>query len=300
MPRWSALFPLLVLLTGCWGGADDPVGGDPLGPGAIPPQLTGGGTIVDPGGNLEEAFAGNAGVVLDEEDIVFTDPDAEDIDGAIPELRELLSSKPQQGPWRDSYTVAFREARKQEKPVLMWFTDSKNSPSCKALSQDLFNREEFEDWASHELVRLRIDQRISGSTLTDDVSRKLDWVKELKKRYRILGQPYLLVLTPSGEVIGRYKGYRRGQAEFKWGQIRQGTRLANKRHEEWRASMEKRGYRTWRDPRGRKIFAKLKRYHKGELLLVEPDGNRVRTKVRHLSPADQDWIEEQKRARGIE
>jgi len=306
--RWWCL-SLAGLLSACGGGGGADAGGssfggmqpDPFGPGSIPAELRGGGaTPLGNSGGIPEGLRDNAGVVLDPEDIVFTDPDAADPDAIVPELKELLSAAPTEGPWRQSYSNAFKEARHSDKPVLMWFTDSQNSPNCKALAEELFNTQEFEEWAAGTFVRLQVDQRVDGSKLDDSTSRKAGFVQDLKKRYKILGQPNLLVLTPSGEVIGRYKGYRRGQSEYKWGQLRQGAILASKAHESWKKKMEKKGYRTWSDPRGRRIFAKLLSYQKGKLLLMEPDGTRFQTSEQNLSPTDQDWIANEKRKRGME
>ncbi len=241
----------------------------------------------------------NPGVVLDPNEIVYTDPDAEDPDSLPTELDTLLSETPQEGPWSKSYTNVFKRARREDKPVLIWFTDSQNSVNCKMLNQELFNDGEFDAWANDTFIRLQVDSRVSGDD-GDEVARKKDYVKELKKRYKVLGNPMLVVLTPAEEVIMREKGYVRGQANFKWGQLRQAADVASKKHEAWKAKMEKKGYRTWKDPRGRKIFAKLVSYKDGELVIVEPDGTRARTKERNLSPADQDWIARQKRARGID
>jgi hypothetical protein len=36
------------------------------------------------------------------------------------------------------------------------------------------------------------------------------------------------------------------------------------------------------------------------MVMVEPDGNRFRTKESSLSRADQDWIEAEKKKRGIQ
>lgn len=292
-------FPAAVLVS-CGGGPDELAQQpSPFGPTGIPPALRGDGgqgTRIGPGGNLPAALQDSAGVVLDANEIVFTDPDAEDPEAAMAELKELLSEIPEEGPWKRSHTNALREARRVEKPVLMWFTDSQNSPPSRALAQELFNKQEFEDWAGETFVRLQVDRQVTG----ENTESKADYVEYLKKHYKVRGQPTLLVLTPDGKVIGRYNGYKRGEAEYKWGQLRQGARLALEAHEEWRAKMEKKGYRMWSDPRGRTLFAKLAAYRDGELILVEPDGRRARTKESNLSPDDQQWIAEQKRARGIE
>jgi thioredoxin-related protein len=304
--HWGSL-GAAILLSACGGGGDpEAFGGaqpDPFGSSAIPAALRGGGgggTPLNASGGIPDSLRGNAGVVLDPEDIVFTDPDAADPDSIVPELKDLLSAAPTEGPWRKSYTNAFKEARHSDKPVLMWFTDSQNSPNCKALAEELFNQQEFEEWAEDHFVRLQLDQRLDGSKLDDSTARKAEFVKDLKKRYKILGQPNLLVLTPAGEVIGRYKGYVRGQAEFKWGQLRQAEMLASEAHQDWKKKMEKKNYRTWSDPRGRRVFAKLLSYQSGKLLLMEPDGTRFQTSEASLSPADQDWIATEKRKRGIE
>jgi thioredoxin-related protein len=241
----------------------------------------------------------NPGVVLDPEEIVYTDPDAEDPESLPTELNTLLSEAQQDGPWSQSYSKVFKQARREDKPVLIWFTDSQNSVNCKMLSQELFNDAEFDEWAEETFVRLRVDSRVVGEDGNDEALKK-GYVKQLKERFKVLGTPMLVVLTPAEDVILREKGYSRGQAEYKWGLMRQSAIVATEKHLDWKKKMEKKGYRTWKDPRGRKIFAKLVAYRDGELIIVEPDGTRARTKEKNLSPNDQDWIAAQKRARGIE
>lgn len=301
--KWLA-FVLSAMLSGC---ASDRAEKErpeappnPFSEAAIPEALRGGAQPIGPGGGIPDELRNDAGVVLDPDEIVWTDPDAEDGGAVTQELKDLLSAAPTEGPWRKSYTNAFREARLTGKPVLMWFTDSRNSPNCRALNEDLFSKREFESWAEETFVRLQFDQNVQGSKTDNDSSTKAAFIKDMKKRYKVLGQPTLLVLTPAGEVIGRYRGYQRGESEYKWGQLRQGAKLAGEAHEKWIARMEKKGYRFWSDPRGRKLFAKLISYQDGDLILVEPDGTRARTKERHLSPDDQDWIAEQKRRRGMQ
>ncbi|MFC7335887.1 thioredoxin fold domain-containing protein [Haloferula chungangensis] len=293
-----------VLILASCGTSEDPFETEPnpFGATGIPAALRRGdgqgGTPIAPGG-ISDEMKNNPGVVLDPNEIVYTDPDAEDPDSLPTELDTLLSEAPQEGPWSKSYTNVFKRARREDKPVLIWFTDSQNSVNCKMLSQELFGDVEFEEWAEETFVRLQVDSRVSGDN-GDEVARRKDYVQELKKRFKVLGTPMLVVLTPAEDVIMREKGYVRGQANFKWGQLRQAAEVASKKHQAWKSKMEKKGYRTWKDPRGRKIFAKLVAYKDGELVIVEPDGTRARTKEKNLSPADQDWIAQQKRARGIE
>ncbi|MBB5352987.1 thioredoxin-related protein [Haloferula luteola] len=300
--HWKWLPGLMAIgLASCGTESPESAGASgPLPPGAVPPRMAGGGTPLTQETGLVDQLKDNPGVVMNPDEIVFTDPDAEDPDAITTELKELLDAAPTEGPWRRSYTNALKEARQTGKPVLIWFTDSQNSPNCKALSEELFSQQEFEDWAQDHYVRLMFDQRVTGDKTENEPAAKAAFIKEMKKRYKVLGQPTLVVLTPAGEVIGKYRGYRRGEAEYKWGLLRQAELLAKKSHAAWLKTMEKKGYRMWSDPRGRKIFAKLVSYHKGDLILVEPDGNRAKTKEFRLSVEDQEWIAEQKRLRGIE
>jgi len=281
----------------------------PFGPTGIPPALRskGGdqGTPVTPGGNATAQLN-----VTPEEDIVFTDPDNPDAN--LPELTTLLSNAPiRTNPWEDSETIARQRAAREGKPLLIWFTDSKNSPMCKALSQDLFSTPDFEKWAAEKLVRLRIDANSAGSSFVTDkdisLSEKESRMVEvrsyntrLKKQYKVLGYPSLLMLNPSGEVIGRYRGYKRGQGDYTWGLLKHAETVSANAYQNWRASLEKKGYREWKDRKERKVLAKLMSYSNGTLILIEPDGTRCRTDESKLCDRDRAWISEQKKLRNIQ
>lgn len=278
----------------------------PFGPTGIPPQLRS--RVSGPGATPAVAptapGAPSARGLTAEEDIVYTDPDNPDAE--IPELANLLSG-PKRGPWEESETVAKKLAAREGKPLLIWFTDSVGSPMCKALSQELFSTHEFGDWANEKLIRLRVDSEVNVDDPDLDVGSSEDrritiirYVAELKKRYKVMGHPSLVLLSPSGEVIGRYRGYKRGDADYFWGLIRQGEIAATLSYQGWRSGLEKKGYRDWQDRRGRKFFAKLVSYSKGTLILVEPDGSRAKTREEILSDLDRKWIAEQKKIRNLD
>lgn len=276
----------------------------PFGPTGIPPQLR---AKSDPG--LAVAPGGNAQVpglpaLTPEEDIVYTDPDNPDAE--IPELATLLSGA-KRGPWEESETIAKKRSVREGKPLLIWFTDSNTSPMCKALSEELFATHEFGQWATEKLVRLRVDAAVKIDDPDLDLGSSEDrrigiirYVADLKKRYKVLGHPSLIMLGPNGEVVGRYRGFKRGDGAYFWGLIKQGEVAAAESYKSWRAGLEKKGYREWQDRRDRKVFAKLVSYSKGELILVEPDGSRSRTKESLLSDKDRAWIAEQKKLRGLQ
>ena len=267
----------------------------------IPPQLRAkakeGGTPVTPGGNAPKSASPLH--FTPEEDIVFTDPD--NPDAKLPELSSLLPA-PKRGPWEISETIAKQRAAREGKPLLIWFTDSARSPMCKALAQELFATPAFEQWASEKLIRLRIDaqQQVTDPDLSlDEKGTQLveikDYVTRLKKQYKALGYPSVFLLNPSGEVIGRYRGYKRGEAEYFWGQLKHGEAVSTTAYQGWRSGLENKGYREWHDRKDRKVFAKPTAYANGMVTLIEPDGTRSRTHENQLSDQDRAWLAEQKK-----
>lgn len=299
------LFGLILALGSCakLSKPDKKEEAGPFGPTGIPPQLrskSDPGIAVTPGGNVQGRPLTN---LTPEEDIVYTDPDNPDAE--IPELATLLSGQ-KRGPWEESETIAKQRSVREGKPLLIWFTDSNSSPMCKALADELFSTHEFGQWATEKLVRLRVDAAVKVDDPDLDLGSSEDrrieiirYVAELKKRYKVLGHPSLIMLGPSGEVVGRYRGFKRGDGDYFWGLIKQGEVAASLSYKAWRAGLEKKGYREWQDRRDRKIFARLVSYSKGTLVLIEPDGSRARTKESVLSDADRAWLAEQKKLRGL-
>ena len=156
-------------------------------------------------------------------------------------------------------------------------------------------------------LRLRVDANVQEDdpnlSLGEKESRLVDlknYVARMKKQYKVLGYPTLILLNPGGEVIGRYRGYKRGDADYTWGLIKHGEAVSAQAYKSWRAGLEKKGYREWQDRKGRKIFAKLVSYSKGTLVMIEPDGSRAQTKETSLCDNDRAWIAEQKKMRNIE
>lgn len=261
-----------------------------------------GGVPVTPGGNVAGKPLPSG--ITPEEDIVYTDPDHPE--AGIPELETLLAA-PKRGPWEESVTIARQRSGREGKPLLIWFTDSQSSPMCKALSQELFSTSEFGTWATEKLVRLKVDANVTADEpeLTLDqktqllINRKA-YALELKKRYKIMGYPSLIMLSPSGEVVGRYRGFKRGESEFLWGQLKHAEAVSAEAYKGWRAGLEKKGYREWQDRKERKLFARLTSYSHGTLTFIEPDGTRSRTQEESLSDKDRAWIAEQKKLRKLQ
>jgi len=234
-----------------------------------------------------------------QDNIVCTDPD--NMDANIPELQKLLAA-PKRDIWQKSESEAKRIAIREGKCVLIWFTDSVRSPVCKTLSEELFGKHEFGEWAKEHLVRLIVDQSAlmaRGEKYDSEVVTQ-EYVEQMKKRYKALGTPTVIMLSPKGEILAKYRGFKKGQGEFFWGQIKYSAGVGESEYQAWLQKLEKQGYRHWTDKQNRRVVARLVSYNKGTLVMVEPDGNRCRTDEGKLSDQDRDWIKAEKKKRGIE
>ena len=233
-----------------------------------------------------------------EEDLMWTDPD--NPEAGMEKMEEVMTDRAHRGPWMISYSEARRMAMRNGKPILVWFTDTQFSPVCRSLDAEVFSKAQFGQWASGALIRVRLDFNVKGQgegpgrSAMDDKIRKENYLQALKHRYKVLGYPTVLVMTPDGTVVSRYRGYKKSYFDFYLARLKNDAARALKLHAKWQKTMERRGYREWKDLRDRTIFAKLVRYRGGEMILVEPDGKRLQAKERNLSRGDRAWIAAQR------
>ena len=237
-----------------------------------------------------------------EKDLMWTDPD--NPEQGLEGLEEVMAESSRRGPWLTSYSEARRTAMREGKPILVWFTDTQFSPLCRSLDAEVFSKAPFKQWASGSVVRVRLDFNVKGRSggpgrsAMDDRVRKENYLQALKERYRVLGLPTVLVMNPDGTVVSRYRGYKKSYFDFYLARLKNDAGRAVQLHRKWQDSMERRGYREWKDARGRTVFAKLARYGGGDMILVEPDGKRLSAKENNLSGADRAWIATEKAKSG--
>lgn len=223
------------------------------------------------------------------------DPDAD-----IPFDEAFEKAEKPKSPWLESFQDARRESMRTGSPVLMYFTSSKNSSSSAAIQSELFAAHDFGSWAKENIVRLRID--IDGGSLergklSESTIKRRNYAEELKKQFHVLGYPTVVVLQPDGSVYTQERGYRRGKKSELWGKLKNAVLTIEHNHEIWKRRMEAKGYRDWTGENGQVVFAKLARYYKGDIILIEPDGNRVKTSTIGLSKDDRGWIIAEKEKR---
>lgn len=247
-----------------------------------------GGTPRVTGGSISPMVIGE---LPKEEDIIWAPMDPNQ---PIVGLEQIaVASEEPVDDWVQSYEKAMRMARSQGKPVLMWFTSTGASPLSERLSEELFSQGDFNSWAKKNVVRLRVDSN-QKRYKQGERGRKMEYINKLKKRFKVLGSPVVLVLSSEGKVFGKYRGYKPGSSVYYFRRLKSAHLLAQKEHMLWRKEMEQKGYRDWHSNTGKAVFAKITSYSKKSIGLVEPDGRKSRVPMRQLSMEDQRWIEEQK------
>lgn len=222
-----------------------------------------------------------------EEDIVWA---PEDPDVPIAELAGLVAKDDNPvDAWFVDYKKAMQKSRQEGKPLMIWFTSTRNSPFCVALSNELYSKAEFDTWAKENVIRLRVDANVKGKTDAERSGRR-KYIEELKRRYKIMGHPVTVMLSPRGTQFGSYRGYKRGRSDIYWGRLKNSCRSAQEDYSSWKNEMERKGYRVWHSATGKSVFAKAARYSKGTLWLIEPDGKKSVTPVSRLSHEDNLYI----------
>lgn len=209
--------------------------------------------------------------------------------------------------WHQSFQEARRESMRSGKPLLIWFTKtgSPGSPICLRLQREVFGTADFGAWAKEELVRLKVDS--SGGTretdengnLSASMTERRKYAERLKKQFRVLGHPTLIVLQPDGGVYTRESGFSRGGKSELWGKLKNAALTIEHNRGVWERKMALKGYRRWTGSNEEVVFAKLRRYHDGTLWLIEPDGSTIKTSEKTLSQSDRDWLAAEKKKRGL-
>ena len=101
--------------------------------------------------------------------------------------------------WHDSFEAAKAASASSGKPILADFTGSDWCHWCIKLKEDVFETDEFQQWARQNVTLLELDY--PRKTPQDPGIKKQN--AELSKKYNVRGYPTVLFLTSDGEVLGK-------------------------------------------------------------------------------------------------
>jgi len=106
--------------------------------------------------------------------------------------------------WVDGFKEAQRLSRKNDKPLLIFFTGSDWCGPCKNLHKYFFNTTDFAAIAKDELILYEAD----FPRRKDIVSPKKKIINtKLKQTYQIKGYPTVVLISAKGKVLARRSGF---------------------------------------------------------------------------------------------
>ncbi len=232
-----------------------------------------------------------------EGEVYFTNPDNPDEE--IAGITAAFENRRHGNGWLDNYGRGIRLARRESRPIIIWFHDSVTSPKSRTLGNQLLDTPEFADWCRDRVVRVRLDAGASLDERTKGSSRySMRSINDMASRFGITRKPGLAVISPNGKVVTTIDGYDGFVAGVEL-ELKAGVAQAEKEFREFKEKLEGRGYRTWHAARGgRSVFARLQRYDEAKdvLYLREYGGRVTRTPLAQFSQPDVAYVEERSRA----
>ncbi len=110
--------------------------------------------------------------------------------------------------WKDDFDAAVKAAKDSGKHVLVDFTGSDWCGWCIRLTDEVFSKSAFKEFAEENLILVKVDFP-RGKELPAEVMQRN---RELAQEYGVRGFPTIVILDSEGKEVAR-TGYRRGGAE---------------------------------------------------------------------------------------
>jgi protein disulfide-isomerase len=100
--------------------------------------------------------------------------------------------------WNPNFTAALAYSKKQNKPILAYFSGSDWDEWGKKLDKEVLKSPEFAEWANKNVILFQAD---FPSNKPQDLYKKQN--EDLKVKYQVAMVPIFLLLDSDGEVIAR-------------------------------------------------------------------------------------------------
>ena len=129
---------------------------------------------------------------------------SQDIDSVEVNVVDIEQENEIELAWIPTYKEALRKSKKENKPVLIYFTGSDWCGPCKVLDKELFHTEKFKSLADKDLVLLEVDLPRRRDLIAAD---KMKENLYLQNKYRIRAFPTLMMINYKGKKIAKKEGY---------------------------------------------------------------------------------------------
>lgn len=110
--------------------------------------------------------------------------------------------------WSENFAEVQKEAKENDKHILLNFTGSNWCPPCMLLEKEVFAQPEFANYANESLSLMKVDfpRGIKQS------SKLKEQNESLAEKYGIRGFPTVIILDSNGDFVGQ-TGFQRGGAK---------------------------------------------------------------------------------------
>ncbi|WP_299062255.1 thioredoxin family protein [uncultured Polaribacter sp.] len=105
--------------------------------------------------------------------------------------------------WEPSFQEALNKSKKENKPVLIYFTGSDWCSPCKVLDKKLFHTEKFKKIADESLILFMVDVP-RNKDLIDEKTRQFN--KKLSNKYGQKSFPTMVLVNHKGKMLDIKKG----------------------------------------------------------------------------------------------
>jgi thioredoxin-related protein len=114
------------------------------------------------------------------------------------------AEKQSEAVWLTDFEAAKKQAAKEKKPILMFFTGSDWCGWCKKLHEDVLDKDEFQKFAKENVILLELD-------FPNSIPQSAELKKqnaELGKKFKVNGYPTMVLVASDGEKeLDRTVGY---------------------------------------------------------------------------------------------
>lgn len=204
--------------------------------------------------------------------------------------------------WTDNYDRALKQAKEQNKFLLLNFTGSDWCPWCKLLDSEVFSKNKFQAYAKENLICVKLDFPRTFNLPSKTVKQN----RALARQHGITGFPSILLLSPDEKLIAR-TSYKRGGvdpyveylekaiAAYKAGGSN--APVVDEGGESVQASdslnsepVDEGAYRIWTSTQGARVEARLEERVGDVVHLRTREDKTLTIRASELSPADRAFL----------
>jgi len=108
--------------------------------------------------------------------------------------------------WLTDYEAAKKQAKEENKPILINFTGTDWCGWCIKIEKEIFSKDEFKAYAKENLILMEVDfpEKKKQAEEVKEQNKKLD------KEFKIEGYPTIFLIDAEGKKLSEDIGYREG------------------------------------------------------------------------------------------